>query len=232
MKKTIIATMLCLFGLQATQAQVYRNSKYYNPRTDRLDYSRRSGTHHYSAVPDIYYGLRVGPTFSNVSSDSPDLDGGGTQTGLNVGAVIGFGLSRHLPLYLETGLSYTEKGGKKETANGKMTYDLNYLELPVVLKYVCPVTRTVSIQPYLGGYVACGVGGKIKNYGSREAYSSFGSSHDQFKSFDGGLKVGAGVQVDMFYADLNYDLGLANIGHDSFDSTHNGALTLNVGVNF
>ena len=33
-------------------------------------------------------------------------------------------------------------------------------------------------------------------------------------------------------ADLTYDIGLANICHDEFDSSHNGCLTLSIGVNF
>ena len=41
-----------------------------------------------------------------------------------------------------------------------------------------------------------------------------------------------GIGYDMFYADLTYDIGLANICHDSFDKSHNGALLLNFGVNF
>ena len=41
-----------------------------------------------------------------------------------------------------------------------------------------------------------------------------------------------GIGYDMFYADLTYDIGLANICHDSFDKSHNGALQFNFGVNF
>lgn len=44
--------------------------------------------------------------------------------------------------------------------------------------------------------------------------------------------LGCGIGYDMFYADLTYDIGLANICHDTFDTSHNGALMLNVGVNF
>lgn len=45
-------------------------------------------------------------------------------------------------------------------------------------------------------------------------------------------RLGCGIGYDMFYADLTYDIGLANICHDTFDTSHNGALMLNVGVNF
>ena len=135
------------------------------------------------------------------------------------------------PQISETGLYYTEKGGKKKLDDGKkMTYDLNYLEVPLTVKYAYPIDDHFSIQPFAGGYLACGVGGKIKNYREREADPSFSS--DRFKRFDGGLRLGCGVAYDMFYADLTYDVGLANICHDEFDTSHNGCLTLNFGVNF
>ena len=47
-----------------------------------------------------------------------------------------------------------------------------------------------------------------------------------------GFRIGCGIGYDMFYADLTYDIGLANICHDSFDKSRNGALQLNFGVNF
>lgn len=212
------------------QAQAYKNSRYYNQRTGHLDYSGyRSGN--MFSKGENYYGLRIGPSFSTVSSDDKTLDGGNAQTGLNIGAVAGIALSERTPLFLETGIYYTEKGGKKKLSDGKkMTYDLNYLEVPITVKYAYAIDSHFSIQPFAGGYLACGVGGKIKNYRDREADDSFSS--DRFKRFDGGLRVGIGAAYDLFYADLTYDIGLANICHDEFDTSHNGCLTLNFGVNF
>lgn len=207
-------------------AQNYRNSKYYNPRTDHLDYG-----YNHKNVGDIYYGLRIGPSFSYVNSDDSRLDGGKWQTGLNVGFVAGFPLSDTTPLYLETGLSYIEKGGKKKLSTGKkMTYDLNYLEIPVVMKYKYDIDSDLSIQPFFGGYFGVGVSGKIKNFEEREAQSSFRDCN--FRRCDGGLRLGCGLAYDMFYCDLSYDIGLANICHDTFDASHNGSIQLNFGVNF
>lgn len=229
MKKILIAALAAAMLALPAQAQQYRNSKYYNQRTDRLDYSHGRYGNHY-ATDGIYYGLRIGPAFSTVNSDDPDLDGGDSQTGLDLGFVIGYPLSASAPLYLESGLSYIEKGGKKTVSGKKMTYDLNYIELPVLVKYIYDVDGHFSVQPFVGGYLACGVGGKIKNYGNREAFNSFSS--DAFRRFDGGLRVGCGVGYDVFYADLSYDIGLANVCHDTFDTSRNGCLALTFGVNF
>ena len=225
MKRIAFIMMAILLAVIPSTAQNYKNSRYYNKKTGHLDYRYN---HSYSAP---YFGFRIGPAFTYVNSDDSRLDGGDWQTGLNVGVVAGIPLTDTAPLYLETGLSYIEKGGKKDLVSGKkITYDLNYLQIPAVLKYKYDVDDHFSIQPQFGGYFAVGVGGKIKNFAEREAQSSFRS--DNFRRLDGGLRIGCGIGYDMFYADLTYDIGLANICHDSFDKSHNGALLLNFGVNF
>ena len=230
MKKTLIMAMAALMlSVTSVQAQAYKNSRYYNERTGHLDYSKY---HNDSFLGEnaYYYGLRIGPSFSTVNSDDKTLDGGNSQTGLNIGGV-GFALTDEAPLYLETGLFYNEKGGKKTLDSGKkMTYDLNYLEIPIVVKYAIPVDDDLSVQPFFGGYLACGVGGKIRNYYERVAESSFSKKY--FQRFDGGLKFGCGIGYDMLYADLGYELGLANICHDEFDKSHNGCFMMTFGVNF
>ena len=195
MKRLAFIMMALLLALMPAAAQNYRDSRYYNKQTGHLDYRYN---HNYGSP---YYGFRIGPAFTFVNSDDSRLDGGDWQTGLNVGVVTGIPLTDSAPLYLETGLSYIEKGGKKDLPEGKkMTYDLNYLEIPAVLKYKYEVDDHFSIQPQVGGYFAVGVGGKIKNFAEREAESSFKDAN--FRRLDGGIRIGCGIGYDMFYADL------------------------------
>ena len=77
---------------------------------------------------DAYFGLRLGAGFATVNSDDRQLDGGSTKTGLNVGIAAGYQLIPSSPLYFETGLYYTEKGGKGNYEGKKFSYNLNYLE--------------------------------------------------------------------------------------------------------
>lgn len=115
----------------------------------------------------------------------------------------------------------------------KFSYSLDYLELPIVFKYKAPLGGGVTVEPFLGGFVACGVAGKIKDYQYREAYSSFSDDYrDNFNRFDGGLRVGCGVSFDRLYLEAAYDIGLANVGKDDFDDTHTGCFNLTLGVNF
>ena len=100
----------------------------------------------------------------------------------------------------------------------------------MVLKYKIDVDRSFSVQPFFGGYMSLGVAGKIKDFGQRHAYSSF--DDEGFKRFDGGIRVGCGVQYDFLYAEMGYDFGLANISHDYFDTSHTGTFFATLGVNF
>lgn len=224
MKKTLLISLLCMMLALPAMAQPGRS--YGRPRVQTVG---RHGNE-YVAWHRYYFGLRVGMNASHVSSESSTLDGSGVKSGLNIGFAAGTQLSYRAPLFLESGLYYSQKGGKSGSGHDKFTYDLNYLEVPLILKYKHFIGNQTSIQPYAGGYLAVGTDGNIKNYGSRESFSSYENGY--FNRFDGGLKLGCGVGFNMLYADLSYDIGLANIGQDSFDDTHNGCFTINVGVNF
>lgn len=223
MKKTLLLSLLCMILAMPAIAQPGYG---YRPRVQTVG---RHGNE-YVAWHSYYFGLRVGLNASHVSSESSLLNGSSPKTGLNIGFAAGTQLTYRAPLFIESGLYYSQKGGKSDSGIGKFTYDLNYLEIPVLIKYKHFVGNQTTIQPYAGGYLAIGTDGNIKNYENRTAFSSFDDGY--FKRFDGGLKIGCGVGFNMLYLDASYDIGLANIGQDSFDDTHNGCFTINVGVNF
>lgn len=225
MKRIMIAMMSLMLTLPM-MAQ-YGRPRHYGSTYGRSSYTRPSYRHN---PVNSYFGFRIGGAFSTVSSDDKYLDGGSMRTGLNVGVAAGFQVAPHAPIYFETGLSYIEKGGKGSFDGRKFTYNLDYLEVPLLLKYDCRLDRDLSIQPFLGGYVSAGVGGKIKDFGHRQAYSSF--DDDAFQRFDGGIRLGCGLQFNYLYAEVGYDFGLANISRDYFDDAHTGSLFATIGVNF
>lgn len=225
MKKLFFTACACLLATMPSAAQFYPDGRPIPPRLRTTTYRATR-----DRAPSTYVGLRVGMGVSTVSSDSPLLDTNKAVTGLQLGVVGGVALVPGMPLYLESGVYYAEKGGKSTYGGSKFTYDLNYIEVPIVLKYKYQATRDVSVEPFVGGYLAGGVGGKIKDYDNREAFDSFGD--EAFKRFDGGLRVGCGLGFQMMYVEASYDVGLSNIGQDLFDDTHNGCLNLTFGVNF
>ena len=187
---------------------------------------------------NTYFGVRLGLNAASVRSEANALNGTSMKAGLNLGLVGGVQLSYRTPLFFESGLFYSQKGGKSSnviTSGGrtsKFTYNLDYLQVPLLLKYkhMADWRSRVTIEPFVGAFVGVGVGGNIKDYGDRVAFSSYENGF--FKRGDAGLKLGCGVGFGMGYADVSYELGLANVGQDAFDDTHTGSLTLNIGINF
>ena len=150
-----------------------------------------------------YYGVRLGLNIASLSSDAAELDLD-SRTGIAFGAVYGLQLANSAPVWLEAGLMYSEKGGKS-TIHGDF-----------------------YLTPFAGGYMALGAFGKIKDYATHTAESSW----DTFNRFDGGLRLGCGLEYDMVYAELGFDFGLTNISKSDFESTHTRNLFINIGVNF
>lgn len=229
MKKFLMAALALLTSVLGVQAQGYQDYRDHNYGS-RRDYSMYANRYDRFGIDGVYMGIRIGPSFTTVDSDDKALDGGNTQTGLNLGVFGGMQLSPKAPVFIESGLMYVEKGGKNLYEGKKVTYSLHYLEIPIVVKYAIQLNEHFSVQPLAGGYFAFGVGGKAKNFGDREVSNSF--SHHYFKRFDAGLRFGCGVTYDLFYADLTYYVGLSNICHDEFDTSHNRSLSLSLGVNF
>jgi hypothetical protein len=224
MKRTFLISMLALLMALPSMAQHYRY-RYHQPAHARY----QTVAHNYHRPTDNYYGLRVGVGVSTVNSDDRYLDASGTKTGLNLGLVAGFQMARATPVYLETGLLYAGKGAKADN-NGSLSYSLDYLEVPLLMKYRLDLDRATSLQPFIGVFGAVGVGGQVKDSYERLAYSSF--DDDGFQRFDGGLRIGCGLQFDMIYIEGAYEFGLANICDDTFDTSRNRCFYVNCGVNF
>jgi hypothetical protein len=84
------------------------------------------------------------------------------------------------------------------------------------------------IQPFLGGYLALGIGGQTKLYEDKHSYDSF----DDYHRLDGGIRIGCGAEYQMVYAEAGFDFGIANINDNDFVSARNQSFFINVGVNF
>lgn len=229
MKKMMFLWMAAMLFSVSASAQYYPYGRYNSHKS----HSRYVQHPRHDRIGDSYGGLRLGLSLANVNSDSPYLDGNKMRAGVVAGLVGGTRIAGYTPLYLEAGVLFSQKGGKCESGGEKFTYTLDYLEVPLVFKYIADLGGNVTIEPFVGGYAALGVGGKIKDYQYREAYSSFGDKYnDNFKRFDGGIRVGCGFSFDQFYLEGAYDFGLANVGKDAFDDTHTGAFNLTLGMNF
>ena len=53
---------------------------------------------------NLYYGVRIGMTVSNISGDASKFVTDGSKAGLTLGGVLGLRLSDTTPIFLESGL--------------------------------------------------------------------------------------------------------------------------------
>lgn len=188
----------------------------------------------------VYYGVRLGANFASIGGDDfvSSLGGDelGTKVGLNLAGIIGLRLSDSTPLFLESGLYYTERGAK----DGSNKVSLTYLEIPLLIKYGIQATDDIAVLPFIGPYFSLGIAGKTKfpevDSDGKIHTASQGSYHN-FNRSDMGIKFGCGAEYNKLYLELGYQFGLANIadfhlpsGEDA--SCHGNALFLNFGVNF
>ena len=184
----------------------------------------------------LYYGVRFGVAFGGLSGDTEvqdhDLlmDYSGRKTGFTLGAVIGLRLSQQAPAFLESGLYFTQRGGK----DGKYTADLNCIEIPLLIKYGIQASEHIAVLPFFGPYFAYGVGGQREyidavnggGKGKESTYEKFLNRNDM------GFKLGCGAEYNMIYAEAGFQFGVANIADNDDKTTHSNVFYLNLGVNF
>lgn len=177
----------------------------------------------------VYYGMRLGLNVSNLTGDTDAFKG--AKAGLNFAGVIGIRVSESTPIFLESGLYFTQKGCSKEKNN---YVNLNYLEIPILLKYGIQVADEIAVLPFIGPTFSYGIGGKMKGGDGADKEDSFGSN--KYSRGDVGIKLGCGAEYNKLYLEAGYQFGVTNIADwkiaNNDASVHNGALFINLGVNF
>lgn len=197
-------------------------------------------------VMGVRAGLNVTSIDLSAGSNSFSFD---SRASYNVGFAYQQPLLRTLPLYLETGLYLTGRGGSVNASNfdlgfdeelsGKVKFNMLYLQVPVVVSWHFNV-RSVSIQPLAGVFYGFGIHGKAKFKGEKaDLFKStdLGDGAEEeamFKRSDLGLRFGANVTFRKHYnVSLGYDLGLLNILKDADEvKAKNGSFFVSLGYNF
>jgi len=154
---------------------------------------------------NVYYGIRFGVTSASLSGDI-DSD---SKIGMTLAGIIGLRVSDSAPLFLESGLYYTERGG--EVADVKVSY--NNIEVPLLIKYGIETGENITLLPFIGptfGYA-------IKS--------------DHFNRANMGFKLGCGAEFNQIYLELGRQLGVTDIMDDE-PSVHSNGWFLNLGLHF
>jgi hypothetical protein len=161
-------------------------------------------------------GIRAGFSLGTATGSDAEMSDG-TKTsrfGFDFGGFFAFGVAKSFTLqpellYVQKGVKYEEIGGP-----GKLTFKLDYLEIPVLIKFA-PELQGSKIAPalFVGPYLGIRMGAKMKLEGSGGAVEV--DAKDAFKSTDFGMTFGGGLGYKMargeMFFDARYDLGLSKV---------------------
>ena len=207
------------------------------------------------------FGIKSGANFANVYNVEDSLDYK-TKTGFIVGGFYRFDLNNHLAIQPEA--YFSMKGSRAVGEDTYSYYDstvttaydytlkLNYLEIPVLLKYKIPSGGKVKPNLFIGPSVAFKLSARLtgsykyqETYASSDysGYYSYATSIDEevdaVERTDFGLVFGAGLDIEMGSSSLvieaRYNLGLTGLSKfaDASDpGAKNAAFTLMMGIAF
>lgn len=152
-------------------------------------------------------------------------------------------LHRSLPLYLETGIGFSSRGGRAAAEIYGDIYNMTmrpfYMQAPLLVNYHFHIRDLLTIQPFAGIYGGVGIRGAMKTeYGNEDMFSAPGF----LSRMDFGVRAGAGFVIRRIYLGISYDIGCRDLfrGGEFFGyalqpesaEIRNNCLTVNIGYNF
>ena len=151
-------------------------------------------------------GVKGGLNVSNLYVD--DVDDENARFGFNVGVYGQVFASETFALQPE--LLFSTKGSKVDYGGGlfdqTLTYNLNYLDLPVLAVFKLGKAAEIHVGPYVGYLLSA----KISHDGDLGSGTD-DIDRDQLKSFDYGLSGGFGLNFGSFQVGARYNYGLAKL---------------------
>lgn len=194
---------------------------------------------------------RVSVSYNNtnlsmkMSEGGISLDHSVSLNGVGLDYIHGFGLSKSLPLFLETGLkakysfgndSFDDFDGINIEVEDK--YKFFTFEVPVNLTYMFGVSSNVTIAPYAGINFKLHASGKVteKYQGESEDTNVFSKDdmEDTWNRFQMGWQVGVGAYFSDFYLGVGYGTDFIKLLNESKDGMkiNTGNLSVSLGYTF
>lgn len=149
-------------------------------------------------------GFKIGLDFASINTDYEELDDFlDSKTGFSGGAFLTYSLNRQFAVQPE--LLFVMKGGEKGAFIFSAEWSLNYIEVPILLKFDLMPQGPAHPNLFAGPAASFLLSSEI---------SALGYSYDvaeYLKSIDFGLVFGAGLDYKRVTFDIRYTLGLAGV---------------------
>lgn len=157
------------------------------------------------------FGIKGGVNFSNLYTQN--VESNNVLTGFNLGIFAKLPITSSFAIQPE--LLYTTKGAQltynNYFVNGTAKFNLNYIELPVLLV----VNLTNNFNLHAGPYVAYLVDGTATNNPQGTVFDIQNNlSNKDYNKFDTGLAVGLGFDANKIGFGARYNYGLQKVGKE------------------
>lgn len=112
---------------------------------------------------------------------------------------------------IRPGVFFSQKGeAYTKTADKALSYDLNYLDIPVTLRVSREVADDLDVIANFGPYIGIGLYGKNgTGSSSKEKHDSFGKD-GELRRIDSGLNASLGLRYDDFLLTVGGQYGFVN----------------------
>lgn len=162
----------------------------------------------------IKLGVKAGLNISNLTYDENELDSS-NKTGFTAGFMVEIPMANKFSLQPE--LLYSQQGTKTSfsddevtNSNYKGTIKLNYINIPVMLKYYVIEGLSIQAGPQIGILLKAN-NNYQDNFLGYENHESF-NLKNYSSGIDTSLNFGLGYQFkDKFYADIRYNISYSNV---------------------
>jgi Outer membrane protein beta-barrel domain len=159
------------------------------------------------------FGITAGVNIAKISGDN--INGAKNKTGFSFGATAVVPMGSAFSFAPE--LVYTMKGAKFSDQNVDGSFKLNYIELPILLRYDIPVVGTTKpfllAGPALAFQTSCKVSAEDQGVTVSVGCNQF--TNEDMKKFDTGAMFGGGASFAlggrMMSLGVRYNLGLMDL---------------------
>ena len=163
-----------------------------------------------SVAAQVGYGVKGGLNFANFSG--ADSDGYQREAGFVGGLYAKFDIGRKLSIQPE--VLYSQKGstGNIPTGDGlggitKLDIEMDYIEIPLILRYTIPTTGSVEPFAYVGASISFITRAEVASKAPGQSWTTIDIANE--KSSDLGFVFGGGVELDAGSMDVLFDARLS-----------------------
>ena len=171
----------------------------------------------------VKIGVKAGLNISSLTSDENELDSS-DKTGFTAGIMAEIPLTKNFSiqpevLYSQQGMKFSYSDVDVQNSHYKSTIGLNYLNIPVMLKYYVVKGLSVQAGPQVG--ILLKANNKYQdNFLGYENHETFNLS-DYANGIDTAVNFGLGYQFkNKFYTDLRYTISYSDIFKDASANTY------------